>query len=612
MILCDGKLFISDVETNEEKIDEIIYESNGVMCVKYNGEYIQYTSMYDNQQLFSVWCREDDVSNYRTIAIIFGLADGSYINSLREMNSEMLIIVYEPSVTLASQLNDGGIIEKMCDNKNTVIFVGKEYKNLLYKYIGLSIGYETLKFVRFFVSPNYERIYTEEIQYVIRIIEEQCKLVRFNRNTILISKDRINNNIFNNLYDCIEQKNLPDLIDAFNNIDKNDIPAIVVSAGPSLDKNIKMLKKAKGKAFIIAVDTALNALAKADILPDIAVTVDPTKSVLLFSHEKMIDIPLVYGLSANSEIMNVHKGTRIYHDAGDSVLNIFYDKFNKKRIALETGGSVANDAYSLAQKLGFKTIIFVGQDLAYPNDQEHSADSYGDTRNNYITNNGKVYFYVDDIYGGKVKTEYNMNMYRLWFERAVQVYSDIRHIDATEGGAKKEGMEIMSLEDAINETCVSKEDIDFVSIINSICNTFTDEERKEIYEYLSNYDSELKRIKAKLRKGVEYYEKMSECNNKQSYGKSFYNTFDKVKEINEWVANSEETKYLTMYVAEADYDVKSSVFDEKEDIYSDIKHMVNSGIKLLNAYLDAIDEVSDGMKDIINKAKTISEQGNDI
>lgn len=612
MVLFDEKLFISDIESNEEKIDEVIYDNNGVMCVKYNGEYIQYTSMYDNQQLFSVWCRNYDVSNYRTIAIVFGLADGSYINSLREMNSDMLIIVYEPSVILATQLNENGIIEKICDSNNTVIFVGKEYNNLLYKFVCSSIGYETLKFVSFFVSPNYERIYAEEIQYVIRIIEEQCKLVRFNRNTVLISKDRINLNIFNNLYDCIEQKNLADLIDSFNNINKNDIPAIVVSAGPSLDKNIMKLKKAKGKAFIIAVDTALNALAKADIMPDIAVTVDPTKSVLLFSHEKMVEIPLVYGLSANSEIMNVHKGIRIYHDAGDSVLNVFYDKFRKKRIALETGGSVANDAYSLAQKLGFKTIIFVGQDLAYPNDQEHSADSYGDTRNNSITNNGKVYFYVDDIHGGKVKTEYNMNMYRLWFERAVQVYSDIRHIDATEGGAKKEGMEIMTLEDAIKETCICKEDIDFEGIIKSIGNTFTEEEKKEIYDYLSNYYDEIKRIKSKIHKGIDYYEKMSEYNNKQSYGKGFRNAFDKVKEINEWVANSEETKYLTMYVAEADYDVKSKVFDEKEDTYSEIKHMVNSGIKLLNAYLDAINEVSEGMKDIINKAKTISEQGNDI
>lgn len=612
MVIFDEKFFASNNESNEEKIDDVIFDNNSVLYVKYKGEYIQYASMYDNQQLFSVWCRYQDVSNYRTVAIMFGLSDGSYIEYLREKNSEMLIIVFEPSIILAKKLNDNGVIKKLYDSDNTVIVVGKEYYNQLYQFVATSIGYETLKYIRFFISPNYERIYAEEIKHVIRMIEEQCKLVEFNRNTILISKDRVNSNIFNNLYDCIEQKNLADLIDSFNIINKNDIPAIIVSAGPSLDKNIMMLKKAKGKAFIIAVDTALNALAKAEIMPDIAVTVDPTKSVLLFSHEKMVEIPLVYGLSANSEIMNVHKGIRIYHDAGDSVLNGFFDKFNKKRIALETGGSVANNAYSLAQKLGFKTIIFVGQDLAYPNDQEHSADSYGDTRNNYITNNGKVYFYVDDIYGGKVKTEYNMNMYRLWFERAVQVYSDIRHIDATEGGAKKAGMEIMTLEDAIKETCICKEDIDFESIIKSIGNTFTEEEKKEIYDYLSNYNDEIKRIKTKLRNGIEYYEKMSEYNNKQSYGKGFHNAFDKVKEINEWVANSEETKYLTMYVAEADYDVKSKVFDEKEDTYSEIKHMVNSGIKLLNAYLDAIDEVSEGMKDIINKAKTISEQGNDI
>lgn len=47
-----------------------------------------------------------------------------------------------------------------------------------------------------------------------------------------------------------------------------DTTGIVVAAGPSLNKNIYELKKAKGKAFIVAVDTAIKPLLKAGIVPD--------------------------------------------------------------------------------------------------------------------------------------------------------------------------------------------------------------------------------------------------------------------------------------------------------------------------------------------------------
>lgn len=54
----------------------------------------------------------------------------------------------------------------------------------------------------------------------------------------------------------------------------NTIPAIVVSAGPSLNNNIMELKKAVGKAFIIAVDTAVKPLVKAGIIPDMFAMLD--------------------------------------------------------------------------------------------------------------------------------------------------------------------------------------------------------------------------------------------------------------------------------------------------------------------------------------------------
>ena len=62
-----------------------------------------------------------------------------------------------------------------------------------------------------------------------------------------------------------------------------DISAIVIAAGPSLNKNIKELKRAKGKAFLIAVDTAVKRLLKEGIVPDMYATLDGMKTAELLN-----------------------------------------------------------------------------------------------------------------------------------------------------------------------------------------------------------------------------------------------------------------------------------------------------------------------------------------
>ena len=60
----------------------------------------------------------------------------------------------------------------------------------------------------------------------------------------------------------------------FVDVIPRNIPAIIVAAGPSLNKNILELKRLKGRAFIIAVDTAIKPLLNAGIIPDMYAVVD--------------------------------------------------------------------------------------------------------------------------------------------------------------------------------------------------------------------------------------------------------------------------------------------------------------------------------------------------
>lgn len=564
-----------------------------------------FNSRYEDEPLVESWCSQYDVSNYRTIVLLFGMGNGEYLRALRRKNEHMFILVFEPSYSIAMINKEIIGLDDILNHEQTVIAVGEENYSAVYQILNTFATYEAVDYTKLFITPNYENIFPKELEKIEEIYRECLTRIIFSRNTILMIGREMTCNVAKNYIDYIEQYSLTNLIKVFKPLELDNIPAIIIAAGPSLDKNIKQLKKAKGKAFLIAVDTALNPLAKENIIPDIAVTVDPHKPLMLFKNEKMIKIPLIYSLTSNSRIKNFHKGMRIYQNSIDSFLNQFIRKFGKQSTFLETGGSVAHSAFSLAQKLGFQTIIFVGQDLAYPNDKEHSESVYNNSSMNNIHNLNKEYFEIEDIYGEKVKTEQNMNQYRLWFEQAVIVYSQIKFIDATEGGAKKKGMEILTLEEAIERECKLSETIDFGKIIQNTEKMFTEEEQKIILREITKFSEIAAHLKRKLYEGIEAYNKLEKLNQKKSYsGKEFEKTIKKVTQLNKWISEDVDIAYLHMYAAEEDYQVRDIILEEKDTVYEEVQLVVDSGKKMLNALLKAVDRIEEDMKPVMEEAKT--------
>lgn len=589
-----------------EKIEVFVTENavgKPVIGVLHEEKEYYFNSRYEDEILVESWCNQYDMSNYRAIAVVFGMGNGEYLRALREKNKHMFILVFEPSYSIAMINQETIGMEDILENGDTVIVVGEEHYSTVYQIFNTLASYEAVDYIKLFVTPNYENIFPKELEKIEEIYKECLSRIIFSRNTILMIGKEMTCNIANNYMDYIQQYSLANLIKVFQSLDLEKIPAIIIAAGPSLDKNIKQLKKAKGKAFLIAVDTALNPLAKEDIIPDISVTVDPHKPLGLFQNEKMVNIPFIYALTSNSKIKNFHKGMRIYQNSIDSFLNQFIRRFEKPSAFLETGGSVAHSAFSLAQRLGFKTIIFVGQDLAYPNDKEHSESVYNNSSRNNIHNLNKEYFEVEDIYGEKVKTEYNMNQYRLWFEQAVIVYSEIKFIDATEGGAKKKGMELLTLEKAIERECTLQESIDFESIIKTTEKIFTEEEQKMILKEIIEFPKAADNIKSKIYEGIKIYDKLEKLNQRKEYsGKEFDKVIKKVTRLNKWVSENTDIAYLHMYAAEEDYQVRDVILKEQNSVYEEIQLVIDSGKKMLRALLTAIDKVMVDMNPVMEEA----------
>src|SRR5690606_28411622 len=116
------------------------------------------------------------------------------------------------------------------------------------------------------------------------------------------------------------------------------------------------------------------------------------------------------------------------------------------------GASVANASLAIAAYLGCNPIIFLGQDLAYT-DGKHHADSCGGT----TLKEDDDLIEVEGIDGNKVFTNSVWHTFLMWMEKFIIHNPNKTYIDATEGGAKIHGTDIIPLRQAIEKYCIKDE-----------------------------------------------------------------------------------------------------------------------------------------------------------
>ena len=171
-----------------------------------------------------------------------------------------------------------------------------------------------------------------------------------------------------------------DIINKSTSIDKikgkyKDVPAIIVSAGPSLEENIKAMvrnKEALKNYLVVAGSRTLKALIENGIKPDIIVTIDPVdENYEMISEYINSDIPLAFYEYSNRKILSEYKGEKIYLS---SILSKVVGELNTLK-SIYLGGSVAHTAVDVARTLACNPIIFAGQDLAYTYEKHHAKEA---------------------------------------------------------------------------------------------------------------------------------------------------------------------------------------------------------------------------------------------
>lgn len=549
-------------------------------------------SRFDMDKAVSAWCGQFEEISYLNIFMIFGFGDARYIREMMRRYPDNVIIIYEPCEEILAQQMCQDDLSDVIQAENVIIIAGAKKRFVFECVFQNYIGYANLDNLVYVVLPNYIKMFEEEYEEYVLQLKELVQREVMARNTKIIREEYRGKNYLYNLEKFWMEASVRELGKAIHNAGKGDCPAVLISAGPSLDKNIEVLKEYQDRVFILCVDAAIPVAYRHGIKPDLLMTQDPKfKDATVFDNQYGKSVPLIASITSDIDIVKRNKGRKFYIYEEQYYIDNLLEKYNCEMYGLRTGGSVANTAFSFLEFFGgFKNIILIGQDLGYPDNRFHATGVFED-EGRLDAEDDDRYFYVESIDGNKVLTEENMNLYRLWFENRITDNEKLNVIDATEGGALIHGTTVMTLEEAL-KTYALPEKIEFEQLIQDAEYLLSDENKKEVQNKIDRSYNGIEEIIQKLEAQKKVYDKLDKLNRNGKYTtKEFKRCIDEVGKFHTYIQDDPDIDLVRVYTNRGEYIAMEELQAKESNVYDEIKLVVDSGRKLLQAYIEGAEKL---------------------
>lgn len=434
LLSTDPLLAAKILEISENKKYEVYQGQDPLQVNLYSYETKQ--TLYENplEETMAKIEIMNEKSRYRFF-YFFGLGNGIFYKLLLSSEGVRRIVVIEPELEIIY------IVLSMIDFSEDLVTdrLRLDYMERFNFNSALAIMQhpEGQLFAKLFeldiLCPYYEHNYMKDITDVhnlfLRAIEQ---VILGHGNDVIDSLMGIEHHI-QNLPVMLKNPKYQDFITKRN----SDI-AIIVSTGPSLYKQLPLLKKVAPYVTLISVDASFPILEKEGIKPDIVTIIERVPETAKFFRETKKEFQedvIFVGVSIVHEdvIKSIRGGTKVLVMRPHGYTSYFnFDEYGYVGI----GMSAANMAHELAYMMGFKKCILIGQDLAFGDDGTSHAKGhlYGD--------NEEIYKETDEFierYGGNgtIRTTYYWKLFRNYFETAILFTQEtMTTINATEGGAR--------------------------------------------------------------------------------------------------------------------------------------------------------------------------------
>ncbi|EIN8690427.1 motility associated factor glycosyltransferase family protein, partial [Campylobacter jejuni] len=406
---------LKDTSDNTFLYENVIDELN-TMLNTYNDKYLLYPVLY-----------------------FYGFGNGILFKALLQNKNHQHIVVFEKDIEIIWIMFH--ILDFSSELQSARLMVLENDKLQAQDYTELCSSKPFFQFSRIYflelMSHYYERFHEDILGLNKKLAENFKNSIVSHGNDPLDALQGIEQFVYN-LPQMITHPSYKELLSKRKGISDT---AIIVSTGPSLTKQLPLLKKYASKATIFCADSSYPILAKHGIKPDYVCMLERTElTAEFFNHdfgEFDKDIVFVCAGVVHPKAIEYLKGrNRKYLIIPRYLYFPIYIKLKYFDFLYNTP-SVAHMSYFLSVLLNHKNIILIGQDLAYAENGNSHPDDYQNSANY----ESQMYEHIlTEAYGGKkeIKTHEVWIFFKQILEAMIIKYH-ITTYNCTEGGARIEG-----------------------------------------------------------------------------------------------------------------------------------------------------------------------------
>ncbi|MBN2724636.1 MAG: motility associated factor glycosyltransferase family protein [Deltaproteobacteria bacterium] len=469
---------LPDILRNHKLSDavEIHKSRTGGFVVKKDGLALQ--SMYNPEKEAETRINDVDLE-FAEYIVIFGMGMGYTLREVVKQAPKANIMIHEPDLDIlycALSLNDFG------DFKAGDVKIHHDVEEFR---ANCFFAYRTAKPITVITDPVWIKMYGDLLIKLRKELEQFVIFSKISENTANSRMRQWIDFLMTNLVKAGEFPSLVPLKDRFKGV-----PAVICSAGPSLNKNVELLKEVQDKFLILSVNTSYRALHKNGVRPHLVTAIESYNIKSLFEGLPTEETNFITSLTTNPDLFKLDFNKTISFVDSYPVYSLWLQKELGQQAFLDVGGSVACATFSIAKYMGADPIILIGQDLAYTNGEYYAKGTnfeditldldektgrikmgnlgskeriYSDTGTGEKVRNTLELRKIPGWYGDLVPTSEDFNFFRVWFESMSRVMKKEERtaINATEGGAYINGFDHIPLSDVISRYAVNLENHHF-------------------------------------------------------------------------------------------------------------------------------------------------------
>ncbi|EDP7859355.1 motility associated factor glycosyltransferase family protein [Campylobacter coli] len=408
---------LKDTSDNTFLYENVIDELNSMLNT-YNDKYLLYPVLY-----------------------FYGFGNGILFKALLQNKNHQHIVVFEKDIEIIWVMFH--ILDFSSELQSARLMILENDKLQTQDYTELCSSKPFFQFSRIYflelMSHYYERFHEDVLELNKKLAENFKNSIVSHGNDPLDALQGIEQFVYN-LPQMITHPSYTKLLSKRKNLSDT---AIIVSTGPSLTKQLPLLKKYANKATIFCADSSYPILAKHGIKPDYVLSLEriPLTSEFFNNDFGEFDKDIVFvcaGVVHPKTIEYLKNKTFIITQ---KILAFPYYINLKNFCYAAVGFSVAHMAYEFATHLSHKNIIFIGQDLAYAEDGFSHTKDYSNLdkhEGHFQRDKGKFQCLA---YGGDGKAESSevWTMFRFFLQDTISRNIISTTYNCTEGGARIEG-----------------------------------------------------------------------------------------------------------------------------------------------------------------------------